>query len=124
MGSVKGRKGERKEMTSRQNDQSARESLGHYPMGDARGGVGACPGVFGFVLLGGGRDGGEESLVLVFGFFPPRWCFFGGAGGGGGDAFRSFFAFCFPGFVFPGRAEPPPALRRTGAQRTTAAPRR
>lgn len=93
-------------------------------MGDARGGVGVCPGVFGFVLLGGGRDGGEESLVLVFGFSPPSVVFFWRGRRRGGDAFRSFFAFCFPGFVFPGRAEPPPALRRTGAERTTTAPRR
>lgn len=95
-------------------------------MGGARGGAGACPGVFGFVLLGGGRDGGKESLVLVFFISPPGGVFLAGPAewGGGGDAFRSFFAFCFLGFVFPGRAEPPPALRRTGAQRTAAAPRR
>lgn len=116
MGSVKGRKGERTEQTSRQSDQSARGSAGRRPMGGARGGARACPGVFGFVLLGGGRDGGEESLVLVFFFFPPpRCCFFwrgrrrwGGRGGGGRGRFsqllRLFASWgsCFPG----GRSRP------------------
>lgn len=89
--------------------------------GAVRGRVPVC---LGSCSSGEGETAARKVWFCFFFFFPPAVVFFWRRRRRVGDAFRSFFAFCFLGFVFPGRAEPPPALRRTGAQRTAAAPRR